>query len=197
MFLNKDPLSKNSVFIRAGPRAEAQPGVLRKRIKMGLPVFDTCCGCIELRTGCLIIGYLQLVAQIIFSILILVLLTAGGVEAASDDKTAQQGGTLLIALSIIMLIFLILFLTFTIVLLVGLHKDKPGHVKAYIIFATIFLVINVITFLAGFANTPIKAGNVVGNLLGLLLSLYFLLVIRSHYVKMGDSSKGPAVYSAA
>ncbi|XP_063364766.1 uncharacterized protein LOC134653360 [Cydia amplana] len=158
-------------------------------------IFDKCCGCIELKTGCLIIGYLELVGEIILSLLILVSLLAGGVAISSDKEDVKEVGVGLIVISAILLLALALLLAFTITLLVGLHKNKRGHVKAYLIYSAIFFVIAVVMFFSGLSQGP-PVSNIISNIIGLLIHLYFLLVIRSHYYKMDEASKG-AIYNTA
>ncbi|KAF9823387.1 hypothetical protein SFRURICE_006600 [Spodoptera frugiperda] len=162
-------------------------------------VFDKCCFCIELRTGCLIIGYLNLIGNIIAILMSIIGLAAAGVVTAEGDKEdgTQAVGAVALAVIGILLIFFILFLTFSIVLLVGLHKHKRGHIKAYLIYTVIFLVLYVIMFFAGFAASHINGGVVARDLISILLSIYFLLVIRSYYLKMDDPSNKPAVYNTA
>ncbi|XP_049875237.1 uncharacterized protein LOC126373225 [Pectinophora gossypiella] len=159
-------------------------------------VFDNCCCCIELRTGCLIIGYLNLVGDIILTILAILGLVAGGVVAANgEDQSDKDGGVMIMVISVIFLLILLFFLAFTIVLLVGLHKNKRGHVKAYLIVSVICLVLSIIMFLASFAGT-VTASDIVSKLISFALSIYFILVIRSYYYKM-DDNKRPAIYNAA
>ncbi|GBP49364.1 hypothetical protein EVAR_24669_1 [Eumeta japonica] len=150
-------------------------------------LFDTCCGCINLRTGCLIIGYLQLVCEIIFGIMILIMLTVSGVVASGavhpeyssadrsnlqrelqfefpKDNDIQGLGILLVVVCVILLLALALALAFTITLLVGVHQGKRGHVKAYLIYTTIFLVLALIMFFVSLSSKN-DAGSIVGNLL--------------------------------
>ncbi|KAL0829052.1 hypothetical protein ABMA28_003918 [Loxostege sticticalis] len=177
---------------------------------MAALLFDTCCGCIELRTGCLIIGYLNLVFSLITIITTLVFGLAVGIaindknfqeQIKADPKFAEIAGSeataVISAVAIVFVIILILFLAFNIVFLVGVHKDKRGHVKAYLIFHVIFLILYTISFLASFASPPINGGDVASKLLAIVLSIYFLLVIRSYYYKMADSNRQPAIYNTA
>ncbi|GBP90913.1 hypothetical protein EVAR_95577_1 [Eumeta japonica] len=182
-------------------------------------VFNTCCGCIELRTGCLIIGYIQLVLEIIAAIVILVALIIGGVAASGavhvdsamvgyggyggdsgyggykPIDTAVQGlGVVLIVVFVIMLLALVLALSFTITLLVGVHKNKRGHVMAYMVYATIFLVLGIILFFVSLSVNK-NAGSIIVNLLSHALNIYFLLVVRSYYYQMNVN--GPAIFSSA
>ncbi|KAL4715821.1 hypothetical protein ACJJTC_006400 [Scirpophaga incertulas] len=172
---------------------------------MAALVFDKCCGCIELRTGCLIIGYLNLIASIILAIVTTLVLIGTGVIVANADEiqveghpeiTSQQISTMAVVLSVILLIVMLLFLTFNIVFLVGVHKDKRGHVRVYLGYMMFFIVVNIVLFFAGFAG-PVAAGDIVRSLLMILLNIYFFLVIRSYYLKMGDRSRQPAIYNTA
>lgn len=60
--------------------------------------------------------------QILYIILGLLGLVAGGVVIAQGDKEHQDLGVILLVVSIIILILLVFFLASTIVLLVGVHK---------------------------------------------------------------------------
>ncbi|KAJ8719388.1 hypothetical protein PYW08_011563 [Mythimna loreyi] len=172
---------------------------------MGMFEFNKCCFCIDLRSGCLIIGYLNLIGNIIMVLLSIVTLATSAVAKSlinenEELKDSREGlqvmTTVLIAVVAIMLVFFILFLAFTIVLLVGLHKHKRGHIKAYLIYALIFIILSVIMFFAGFAGTQ-SAGEIIKQIFIILLNIYFLLVIRSYYLKMDDPSNKPAVYNTA
>ncbi|KAJ2951693.1 hypothetical protein O0L34_g13855 [Tuta absoluta] len=158
-------------------------------------VLNSCCGCIELKTGSLIIGYLNLIGEIIFIIIGLVGLIGGGVVAAnSKNEDDVHGAQAVMIVSIILLLIVFFFFAFTIVLLVGIHKNKRGHVKAYLIVGAICLVLSLITTLASFAGAY-DGLTIASRIISYIVSVYFLLVIRSYYLKM-DNSKGPAIYSA-
>ncbi|KAJ8720011.1 hypothetical protein PYW07_012054 [Mythimna separata] len=177
-----------------------------KKIIMGSAFeFNKCCFCIDLRSGCLIIGYLNLIGNIILILLsIIAMATTGVANAIINDneefKDARESmhvmATVIFAILVIMLIFYLLFLAFTIVLLVGLHQHKRGHIKAYLIYALIFIVLSIIMFFASFGGT-ITAGEIIRQLVLILLNIYFVLVIRSYYLKMDDPSNKPAVYNTA
>ncbi|CAG9788418.1 unnamed protein product [Diatraea saccharalis] len=170
-------------------------------------LFDKCCGCIELRTGCLIIGYLNLIGAIL-GILTAAILVLGTGIALSDSEVRDQFkhefkeagaavATAVVVTAVILIILFVLFFAMIIVYLVGIHQNKRGHVKAYMIFSVIFLVILTIMFFVGLANPPVSASDVCSKILNILLNIYFLLVIRSYYYKMNDASRQPAIYNTA
>lgn len=160
-------------------------------------IFDKCCLCIDLKTGCFIIGYLNLIANIILIIFTGLSLGAGIAIASEDEEKYHRAGVIITAISGLLLLFLILFLAFAIVLLVGLHQDKAGHVKAYLIYSVVFTILYVIYAIINIAGGNANATQIVQQIISLLLNIYFLLVIRSHYYRMKDPSRGPAVYNTA
>ncbi|XP_023951470.2 uncharacterized protein LOC112055534 [Bicyclus anynana] len=151
--------------------------------------FDSCCFCIPLRTGCLILGYLHLIASIILAIVSIVTLAAVGAVIASTDpaKIDESAVAALIAVYVIVLILVAVLLTFSILLVVGLHKERRSFVKAYLIYYLIFIILYTIMFIVRCASLPPDVGYIIGTLIQILLSCYFLLVIRSHWVTMGDN----------
>ncbi|XP_034832941.1 lysosomal-associated transmembrane protein 4A-like [Maniola hyperantus] len=152
--------------------------------------FDNCCFCVPLRTGCLILGYLQLIASIILAIVSIVTLVAVGAVVATADAQVDESAAAvaaLIAVYVIVLILVAALLTFSILLVVGIHKDRRGYVKAFLIYDLIFIIIYTIMYIVRCATLPPDVGYIVGTLIQILLNVYFLLVIRSYWVTMGNS----------
>ncbi|KAJ2953906.1 hypothetical protein O0L34_g1540 [Tuta absoluta] len=108
-------------------------------------VLNTCCDCIGLRTGCLIISYLSLIGEIFFIIVALVGLHNTGVLATEGktevEKLAGEAGMIWF---ISLLVGVLVYFIFTVILLVGIYTNKSRHVKAYLIFNTITLVVSII-----------------------------------------------------
>ncbi|XP_034832808.1 uncharacterized protein [Maniola hyperantus] len=156
-------------------------------------VFDTCCCCIPLRTGCLILGYLQLVAYILYGIFAVLGVGSGvtlmhitdDLENKEDDMKVKAVATILIILSAVILVVILIALPFTILLLVGLHKERRNYIKIYLIFAVIALVINAILEIAKFSGGYASLKQMPSSIISILLSIYFLLVLRSQYIKLG------------
>lgn len=170
---------------------------VQKSIKMALEV-NKCCFCVELKTGSLIIGYLGLVWNIILTLMVILGIVAAGAitSQARDDNDAKTIGTAMLVVMAIVAVFVVLNLIFSIVLLVGLHQNKRGHVKAYLIYTGIFIVLGIIFFITSIAQGS-AAGEIIKYLINLALSVYFLIVIRSYWLKMDDASMRPAIYNTA
>ncbi|CAG5043534.1 unnamed protein product [Parnassius apollo] len=157
-------------------------------------VFENCCFCIDLKTGCFIIAYLQLVGEIIISTLMFLGIGAAQVLINSSDPDHRAAGATLMALCAVTLLFVAVLLAFTIVLLVGLHKNKSGHVKIFLIYSVIFMLFYIVMTIVEIAVTAPPAQNIVTSVFYILLDIYFLLVLRSYWVKMGS---GNALYGNA
>lgn len=166
---------------------------------MGAFEFDKCCFCVDLKTGCFIIAYLSLIGYIGMAVLGIIALTVGGaiVSDNESDKDDRNAGIMVMVVGGLFLLVTVLLLTFIVVLLVGLHKNKPGHVKAYLIYAGIFIGVSTILFITGAASGKHNASSIFQNIISILLSIYFLLVIRSQYLVMKRPERGPAIYNSA
>ncbi|CAH0625264.1 unnamed protein product [Chrysodeixis includens] len=159
--------------------------------------FEHCCFCIDLRIGCLVIGYINLFAD-----LALILMSGMGLAAAGHVGRIYGGqaaamGTIMMAILAVTMLVCILFLIFTIVLLVGLHQHKRGHVKAYLIYTLIFVILYTIMFFTGFAIATYSPWSIARDVISIVLTIYFLLVIRSYYLQMDDPNLRPAIYNTA
>ncbi|XP_075977261.1 uncharacterized protein LOC142977317 [Anticarsia gemmatalis] len=155
---------------------------------------NNCCFCVELRTGSLIIGYLNLVGSILTTIATGVGLGLGGYIIAEGDADHKKAGGVVVAVMALLLLLAIVNLIFSVVLLIGIHKYKPGHVKAFVIFYGICIVLSAILLIVNLSmGTPFK--DVVSSFLQIFLGIYFLLVIRSYHKTMNEN--GPAIYDTA
>ncbi|XP_045451748.1 uncharacterized protein LOC123660760 isoform X2 [Melitaea cinxia] len=145
--------------------------------------FSKCCFCIDLKTGCFILAYLNLVGVIIS-----IILTGVGLGAiitlAQSNPELKHAIPAAIGLTSVLLIFMILALAFSIVLLVGLHKDKPEHVKSYLIFNGIFVGIYAVLLIITIILGQVTVQMICTRILQILITIYFLLVIRSYYIDM-------------
>ncbi|XP_045773508.1 uncharacterized protein LOC123872944 [Maniola jurtina] len=155
--------------------------------------FNKCCFCVPLRIGCLILGYLHLVASAILAILSIITLAAVSAVMSgwSDDgkvQIDQQAAGALLAVTVIMLLLVLVLLTFSILLVVGLHKEKKNYVKAYLIYYLVFIVLYAIVYVVRIATLPYDLGYLLSTLAEILLSVYFLLVIRSHWLTMRENN---------
>ncbi|CAB3227858.1 unnamed protein product [Arctia plantaginis] len=145
---------------------------------------NNCCFFVGLRTGSLIIGYLNFIWNVlVIGTLIAAMVTAAQIAADTSDKDTKMAAELTLALLGIALIFVIVNLLVTCLLLVGIHKHKRGYIKAYLIYTCIFIIFAIVDFIASIAKGA-PASNIVQNLFSLLFSIYYLVVIRSYYMKM-------------
>ncbi|GBP49366.1 hypothetical protein EVAR_24671_1 [Eumeta japonica] len=154
-------------------------------------LLDTCCECVELRTGCLIIGYLQLVFEIVGATFLLMGLTVGPAVASvvlrtdcTESHTDDAQGRTLLFICAVSLLAIVLGLAFTITLLVGVHMNKRRHVKAYLIYLTIFLMLSVVMFFVSLSSIKYNTDGIIGYYISCALNAYFLLVVRSYYYRM-------------
>ncbi|XP_069360032.1 uncharacterized protein [Maniola hyperantus] len=165
--------------------AEKPTKTLERKNKI---VFNQCCFCVPLRTGCLILAYLFLVGTIviaIFTIHALVGLVAWMLHASAGVNHIL---TIFLVLNAVTLVLAVIAIPFSILLLVGLHKERRSFVKNFIIFqlANIILTLlqNIVTFSLGYMNIV----GIVIALAGLVFNIYFILMMTSHYVKMGEAA---------
>ncbi|CAG5038763.1 unnamed protein product [Parnassius apollo] len=122
-------------------------------------LFTKCCCCIPIRIGCFILGYLNLIINLIHT-LCLVTLTASiafsthwfnhfaidqpraQTERVTEIKSLER--PLLLHVEVLLLIALsmkIVWLVINVACLVGLHKKRPGPIKMYVTFATTRLIL--------------------------------------------------------
>ncbi|CAB3227863.1 unnamed protein product [Arctia plantaginis] len=146
---------------------------------------DNCCFCGELRIGSLIIGYLTLIRDIIVTLISIIIL------AISREIRASG---IVIAVFCILLLIGLLNVIFTIVLLIGIHQYKNGHMKVYLIFNLVVMVIAVLLILILCIATGLPILILVG-LVFLAFHVYYLLIIRSYYLKMDNALNKPAIFS--
>ncbi|XP_026741815.1 uncharacterized protein LOC113503878 [Trichoplusia ni] len=158
---------------------------------------EHCCFCIDLRIGCLIIGYLNLIGDFALILMTILGLTALGNVGITFHGSMSVMGAIITSVFAVSLIVCTLFLVFTIVLLVGIHQHKRGHVKAYLIYTLIFLILYTIMFLAGFAGIGHTPLTIARDVISIILSIYFLIVVRSYYLTMDEPNLRPAMYNTA
>ncbi|KAJ8720517.1 hypothetical protein PYW08_005982 [Mythimna loreyi] len=123
--------------------------------------FSKCCFCIPLKTGCFILGYISVILNLLITLFyigtlsFLAFYTHGfryirlkenedgemvpDTESMSKSKLGET----------VAILFLVGFLNIAwflmnIVLLVGLHRKRPGHIKLHVSVATLRLVLSVV-----------------------------------------------------
>ncbi|XP_075976799.1 uncharacterized protein LOC142977018 [Anticarsia gemmatalis] len=149
----------------------------------------TCIGCVELRKGCLIIGYVSLVLNTLMSIILLSILITAGVLAGGTGVQVVWGALAIFA--VISVVSMVISLGFNIGLLVGVHKDRPCPVRAYVIYTIVLIVLNIITVIANLSLGGDVASAVL-DFVFIAINIYFILVINSYYLVM-TSDQTPRV----
>ncbi|XP_023949944.2 uncharacterized protein LOC112054403 [Bicyclus anynana] len=154
-------------------------------------VFDTCCCCIPLRTGCLILGYLQLIAHIIGGIFAVLAIGTGLALLNAEDERYKTAAQAVIIIGAVGLVIILVALPFTILLLCGLHKERRNFVKYYLVFAVVCLVLGIIVQIAKYSGGYGDSKELPSIIINIVLTIYFLLVLRSQYIKMGYDNNVP------
>ncbi|XP_075977045.1 uncharacterized protein LOC142977185 [Anticarsia gemmatalis] len=158
---------------------------------MGIKDF---CSQMDLKTGCLIIGYLGMILETMNAVL--------GYEYA-EEIIKRQGATedvQSIATSLTRFIIIVSWafsMLINILMIVGVYKDRLGLIFAYIIINTICVPIGVL----GMAYTMFKGtGNAftcVKNLILMAFYMFGIAVTRIYYYskRQGHVIEGPVNYS--
>ncbi|CAH2226709.1 jg23102, partial [Pararge aegeria aegeria] len=121
-------------------------------------------------------------------------LAAGLVVINSEvEEDSKYLGKVIVIFGALTLVAILIALPFTILLLVGLHKEKRNHIRVYLIFAVVCLVLNVILQISKFSGGYASPKEIPSSIVSILLTIYFLLVLRSQYIKMGLSTNNVAM----
>merc|ERR1711935_636362 len=155
-----------------------RPHTTLNTITMAFTV-SSCC-CYDLSTGSAIIAVLGLLASIYMTIAGWVYLGIF-VQTKSLLSNYQSGPfDILIAFVAVLLVFGLLHLLFYSFLVHGTAKKQPGYVKAWLVFAYIFLVLDVVCILASAFLYNLFI--LIPTIIGLCIYIYFIMVVRSHHL---------------
>jgi len=173
---------------------------------MGLPTVDKFCFCLDLKTGTIIVGVLNLIAAIILAIVVAFALAFVSAASASifgndslrqlDDQLAQvykkqgleyegniSGNTemaaaWLIAVYAITLIICIGYLVIASLLIHGARKGNPSLLMPWIIFTIFSLVWNAVQIIGNFVAW--KWNLAVSGIIGMIIGVYIIICIWSY-----------------
>ncbi|XP_045774068.1 uncharacterized protein LOC123873305 [Maniola jurtina] len=155
-------------------------------------ILKKCCCVVPLRTGCLILAYLYLIFTVgigfvyIKELVSLVVNTI--IPKAPEDYPRFTIG-LLVFYSISMALALIA-IPFNIHLISGLHSERRSFLVIYVKFQltnfTLSIFVDVVTMAMGNYWSP--AGAVVTMIAYFWYNLYYLIVVKSLYLKMGEAA---------
>ncbi|XP_047027625.1 uncharacterized protein LOC124635718 [Helicoverpa zea] len=157
-----------------------------------------CCFCIPLRTGCFILGYISLILNFIITLFFigtlafLAVYTHGfryiytkqnenGENVPDEDSMDSSKLNSTVAIIILVGCLNVGWFVMNIVLLVGLHRKRPGHIKLHVCVATIRLVLSIAGVLIYGAHTT---NSMLVCCMEIALSGYFILLYYVYAVQL-------------
>ncbi|CAG5038757.1 unnamed protein product [Parnassius apollo] len=165
-------------------------------------LFTKCCCCIPIRIGCFILGYLNLIINLIHT-LSLVTLTAyiafsthwfdhfdidqtrTETERVTEIKSLER--PLLLHVEILLVIGLsmnIIWLVINVACLVGLHKKRPGPIKMYVTLATARLILVVLGLVYLIIPGHTSPQTIISYSVDLGLAAYFIFVYYIYAMRL-------------
>jgi len=172
---------------------------------MGLPTVEKCCACLELKTGTLIIGAINLLAAIVGAVFSAIGLAGSAVLASGALNkyidNGQQGGyqgsdavnaagTWGIIVTSILLIIYVLYVVVASMLIHGARKEKPGLMMPWIIL-TIFYMILAVVQIISYVVLGERWMSVLTPVFSLLITFYFFICIWSHRKQLIEGNELP------
>ncbi|XP_052741997.1 uncharacterized protein LOC112054415 [Bicyclus anynana] len=155
-------------------------------------VLQQCCFCcIRLRTGSLILAYLYLIGVTLnlgYAIMGMATVISYLIQMSESFRPVLIKITLLTS---VILVLNFVTIPFNVLLLVGLHTERPRYVRTYIIFQIICTILTALQQIITMCIVTQIFSTLVGVLLTLVyiaINVYYLLVLRSHYHKMVEGS---------
>lgn len=151
---------------------------------MGVPQLEQCCCGCQLRTGTKFIGWAGVILGIICFIYILLYI----LDVAIPDAIKEEIQKLNVPLGYL-LAGTLLPIVFSILLLIGVYKEKISYYLPWIIYAiiaTVMDVVVVITMMFG----HVDVGSIIGAILGICFNVYFILVVYSDYRQQKEHGQG-------
>jgi len=166
----------------------------------GLPVFAKCCFCINLRTGCIILGVLQIIGSLIgvgWSALYISISIPTAIDqykalnnmGGFGKLVAKEAGfvdvdtmeRLLYTEVAIQLVMYIGYIIFGSMMVHGVRKSKGSLMTPWIVFSLVCLVLIIAQYIIkAIAVSALLPSQLGGTIVGLLISIYFILCVRSY-----------------
>ncbi|CAL8118481.1 unnamed protein product [Orchesella dallaii] len=163
-------------------------------------ILNPCC-CISSRTGATIIAVLEIIGDIL--IIYLTLAGVAHIESIEDpdlkdnkkrkitqkfktylgfeNEDAEKIFSLIIQFVIYLLVACIINLVLSLFLINGIRKDRPLLILTYLIVNGIHLALGIVAMI--FSETVFLMAFNAGGVLGIILSIYFLVVVYVAYVE--------------
>ncbi|CAH1634919.1 unnamed protein product [Spodoptera littoralis] len=158
-------------------------------------LFSKCCFCVPLETGCFILGYISLILNFIISLYFVGTLfymafynhdleyIHNKVHNKDGEKISDYVEGSKIMTTVIVTILdgglNVIWFAMSIVLLIGLHRKRPGHIKFHVSVATIRLLLSIACVF--FHGTYMAHSTLVCSV-EIVLSAYFILLYYSYAI---------------
>lgn len=156
-----------------------------------------CCFCLELKTGVLVLGILS---SILIGIAMIAYIAQGAiiglalgfVASVANAKTPPFAWAILAVWIIGALIYFAYFIC-SILLAVGASKEKTGLLIPWMVMCIISIIFALIVIIFRFASPPedtkthvtyIPWGEIISNAVGIVLQVYFFIVVYSFINKL-------------
>ncbi|KAG8267116.1 hypothetical protein J6590_058472 [Homalodisca vitripennis] len=153
---------------------------------MKLITTGNCCFCFSLRTGSLILGWLQLLAAIITIIGNIIIKT-------QDDGSSQNTANSALFNSNSFwpnIVVALIQLAMAVCLLYGIYAERKNYVLYYVYFQFTIIVLSIIIFIVLLATSSVDSVivSIITYLISWLLQAYFAIVVYSLYREMGGDN---------
>ncbi|XP_026741816.1 uncharacterized protein LOC113503879 [Trichoplusia ni] len=140
----------------------------------------TCCCCFDLKTGAFICAYIHLIYILALGIATVTMLAF---EMTKDDGLNPRNIMITVYLMYGWAMFMcLLYLAFTIILIVGLHKDQPKYVLSFIAFQYLVVSRTIVRLIRYCFNFDLALFSY--ELLFFIITSYFLIVLKNYHEKM-------------
>uniref|UniRef100_A0A2H1V4H0 SFRICE_010887 n=1 Tax=Spodoptera frugiperda TaxID=7108 RepID=A0A2H1V4H0_SPOFR len=159
-------------------------------------LFSKCCFCVPLETGCFILGYFSLILNFVISVYFVGTLFYMAFYNYDleylHNKVLKDGGTVpdyldgsKIMTTVVVTILdgglNVIWFAMSIVLLIGLHRKRPGHIKFHVSVACIRLLLSII---CAFFHGPYMAHSTLVCSVEIVFSAYFILLYYSYAIML-------------
>ncbi|XP_013136373.1 PREDICTED: uncharacterized protein LOC106101625 [Papilio polytes] len=142
---------------------------------------------INLKTGCYIIGYFLLAVHFVITSLAVYLSMTLSMNLSMDDPNAMKTLVDVLLLGQFAFPIGISNIKFTIILLIGIHKNLRVFLRLYLIFATFMLAMNILCcFLLEFLLHK-EISTSIAVLLNMVYA-YFIYVIRKYWMHLNTAN---------
>merc|ERR1719228_2606254 len=148
-----------------------------------IPILEKACICLELATGTIILGVINLIICVIGAGAALFVLVGFGVlhssldDGSKQDGAVQAAGIFTYVVMTILLILCIFYIIISSLLIHGARTGRPGLLMPWIVLTCISMVLNVLNVIGSFINGDFSGAG--STIAALVLQGYFFLIVYS------------------